>query len=393
MSGTRTSRTAGGGNRTERLAAVSGTARAKDAHMSARRTVVRAALAAMAVRVGGGCLAAPPEWEEIGSIGVVLVRWDASGCADGDVVAATTWDAAGAEVIDRFACADAGGVTAPRRFGRYDLQLDRGGAGAAPAARIALEIVVDHPVVAVDAPAWHAVGAEEARMQIRRSHERGHAEHGWLDSFHTFSFADYYDPAHMGYRALRVINEDRVAPRAGFPTHPHRDMEILTYVLEGELGHKDSMGNGSVIRPGEVQRMSAGTGVYHSEMNASRDQPVHLLQIWIQPDRTGYPPGYEQKAFPEDDRTGRLRLVASRDGRDGSVTIHQDAQLWTGRLRAGDRARHTLAPGRHAWIHVARGDVDVNGTRLAAGDAAAIDDAGPIDLVGADGEVLLFDLA
>ena len=230
-------------------------------------------------------------------------------------------------------------------------------------------------------------------MQIRRSHERGHADHGWLDSRHTFSFGDYYDPDHMGFRALRVINEDRVAPRGGFPTHGHRDMEILSYVLEGELAHKDSMGTGSVIRPGEVQRMSAGTGVQHSEMNASGDRPVHFLQIWIMPDRRGHQPGYEQKAFPEAERTGALKLVASSDGRDGSVTVHQDVSLYSGVLRPGDRAQYTVAPGRHAWIHVARGEVDVDGTRLSAGDAAAIDEAKVIELAGAGGEVLLFDLA
>jgi redox-sensitive bicupin YhaK (pirin superfamily) len=230
-------------------------------------------------------------------------------------------------------------------------------------------------------------------MIIRRSHERGHADHGWLDSHHTFSFADYYDPEHMGYRALRVINEDRVAPGGGFPTHPHRDMEILSYVLDGALGHKDSMGNGSVIRPGDVQRMSAGTGVAHSEMNASREQPVHFLQIWIVPDRRGHAPGYEQKHFPVDVRTGRLRIVASPDGRDGSVTIHQDVTLHSGVLADGDRVRYQLPAGRHAWIHVARGAVVVNGTRLEAGDAAAFDEPGVIDLAGAGGELLLFDLA
>jgi redox-sensitive bicupin YhaK (pirin superfamily) len=230
-------------------------------------------------------------------------------------------------------------------------------------------------------------------MMIRRSHERGHADHGWLDSHHTFSFADYYDPEHMGYRALRVINEDRVAPGGGFPTHSHRDMEILSYVLAGGLGHKDSMGNGSVIRPGDVQRMSAGTGVAHSEMNASRQEPVHFLQIWIIPDRRGHQPGYEQKHFPVDDRTGQLRIVASPDGRQGSVTVHQDVTLHSGVLRDGDHVRYELPAGRHAWIHVAQGAIVVNGTRLEAGDAAAIDQPGVIDLAGAGGEVLLFDLA
>jgi redox-sensitive bicupin YhaK (pirin superfamily) len=230
-------------------------------------------------------------------------------------------------------------------------------------------------------------------MMIRRSHERGHADHGWLDSHHTFSFADYHDPEHMGFRALRVINEDRVAPGGGFPTHSHRDMEILSYVLAGGLGHKDSMGNGSVIRPGDVQRMSAGTGVAHSEMNASRQEPVHFLQIWIIPDRRGHQPGYEQKHFPVDDRTGQLRIVASPDGRQGSVTVHQDVTLHSGVLRDGDHVRYELPAGRHAWIHVAQGAIVVNGTRLEAGDAAAIDQPGVIDLAGAGGEVLLFDLA
>src|SRR5215471_17044859 len=170
---------------------------------------------------------------------------------------------------------------------------------------------------------------------LRRSTERGHAQHGWLDSWHTFSFADYYDPKHMGFRALRVINEDRVAPGTGFGTHGHRDMEILTYVLEGALAHRDSMGNGSTIRPGDVQRMSAGTGVRHSEMNPSQVDPVHLLQIWIEPERTGIAPGYEEKNFPEAERRGRLRLIASRDGREGSVSLHQDASVYAGLLEAG----------------------------------------------------------
>ena len=231
-------------------------------------------------------------------------------------------------------------------------------------------------------------------MKIRRSAERGFADHGWLRSFHTFSFADYYDPAHMGFRSLRVINEDRVEPGRGFGTHPHRDMEIVSYVLEGELSHKDSMGNGSVIRPGDVQRMSAGTGVLHSEYNPSASQGVHFLQIWLLPDRAGHLPSYEQKSFTAEDRAGGLRLVASPDGRDGSVTIHQDAKLFAGTFSDGQRARYELGPGRYAWVHVARGTVDVQGETLNAGDAAAIEQGGPIDVRGTSGgEVLLFDLA
>ncbi|MGK3959630.1 pirin family protein [Sorangium sp. So ce118] len=231
-------------------------------------------------------------------------------------------------------------------------------------------------------------------MQIRRSSERGYADHGWLRSFHTFSFADYQDPDHMGFRALRVINDDYVAPGRGFGTHGHQNMEIVTYVLEGELEHKDSMGNGSTIRPGEVQRMSAGTGVYHSEINASKSSVTHLLQIWILPDRRGYTPSYEQKAFSEEERRGKLRLVASQDGRDGSVTVHQDVSLFVGLLGHGQEARYELAQGRNAWVHVARGSVELNGTLLEAGDAAAITAGGALRLVGKDpGEVLLFDLA
>ncbi len=231
-------------------------------------------------------------------------------------------------------------------------------------------------------------------MTLRRASERGHAEHGWLDSFHTFSFADYHDERFMGFRALRVINEDRVAPGRGFGTHGHQDMEIVSYVLEGALEHKDSIGTGSVIRPGDVQRMTAGTGVRHSEQNASRDELVHFLQIWIVPDKSGHAPSYEQKTFSVEDKKGRLRLVASRDGRDGSVTIHQDAALYAGIFGEGERATFTLGAGRRAWLHVARGTVQVNGELLRAGDAAAIDEAGAIEIAGQDtGEVLLFDLA
>jgi redox-sensitive bicupin YhaK (pirin superfamily) len=231
-------------------------------------------------------------------------------------------------------------------------------------------------------------------MQIlRRASERGHADHGWLDSFHTFSFADYHDPSHMGFRALRVINDDTVAPGRGFDSHPHRDMEIISYVLDGALAHRDSMGTGSVIRPGEVQRMSAGTGVIHSEHNASRTEPVHFLQIWLIPSQRGLPPGYEQRAFPAEERTGRLRLVASPDGRDGSVTVHTDASLYAGVLDAGQISVLPLAPGRHAWVHVARGAARVNGHELGAGDGLALSEEPSVRIEGeGGGEVLVFDL-
>ena len=231
-------------------------------------------------------------------------------------------------------------------------------------------------------------------MTIRHGNERGHAQHGWLDSHHTFSFADYYDPAHMGFRALRAINEDRVDPGEGFPPHPHRDMEIVSYVLDGALEHKDSMGTGSVIRPGDVQRMSAGTGVRHSEFNASKTDPVHFLQIWIIPDAAGLAPGYEQKRFGPEDKQGRLRVVASRDGRDGSVKLNSDTVLYAGLFAKGESAELALPPGRHAWVHVARGSVRVNGRDLAAGDGAAISDEKAVRVEGIDsGEVLVFDLA
>jgi quercetin 2,3-dioxygenase len=229
-------------------------------------------------------------------------------------------------------------------------------------------------------------------MQIRKASERGGANHGWLDTKHTFSFADYYDPKFMGFRALRVINEDKVAPDRGFGRHPHADMEILTYVLDGELAHKDSMGNGSIIRPGEVQRMSAGTGVTHSEMNPSKTTPVHFLQIWIIPDKPGHSPSYDQKAFP--DRKGKLRVVASPDGRDGSIAIHQDTVVEAAVLAPGERVEHVLAPGRFAWIQVARGSVEVSGHALAAGDGAAVKGDGTLALAATtDAEVLVFDLA
>jgi len=231
-------------------------------------------------------------------------------------------------------------------------------------------------------------------MNIRRAEERGHAQHGWLDSQHTFSFADYYDVAHMGFRALRVINEDRVQPGAGFGTHPHRDMEILSYVLEGGLAHKDSLGTGSTIRPGDVQRMSAGTGVTHSEFNASNTEPVHFLQIWLLPDRPGLAPGYEQKHFDATARQGRLTLVASPQGGEGSLTVHQDVRVYSGRLDAGERAELPLAKGRHAWVQVARGTVKANGETLRAGDGAALSGEPRLALEGVqNGEVLVFDLA
>lgn len=231
-------------------------------------------------------------------------------------------------------------------------------------------------------------------MTLRRAKDRGYADHGWLRSFHTFSFADYYDPRAMGFRSLRVINEDRVAQGRGFGTHPHRDMEIISYVLEGELGHQDSMGNGSVIRPGEVQRMTAGTGVYHSEKNPSPTQPVHFLQIWILPAQRGLAPSYEQKGFSTEERQGKLRLVASQGGEEGAVTVHQDVKLYAGLFGPGEEARYTLGAGRGAWVHVARGEVLLNGERLEAGDAAAIEGSAEILIQGtSQGEVLLFDLA
>ncbi|MFO0742324.1 MAG: pirin family protein [Labilithrix sp.] len=231
-------------------------------------------------------------------------------------------------------------------------------------------------------------------MKIRRHGERGHAQHGWLDSHHTFSFADYYDPKAMGFRALRVINEDRVIAGEGFPTHGHRDMEIISYVLEGALEHKDSIGTNGVIKPGDVQRMSAGTGVRHSEYNGSKEEGVHFLQIWIVPDKTGHAPGYEQKTFSDDEKRGRLRLVASPNGQSGSVSIHQDARLYAGLFAEGEKATYELKPGRGAWVHVARGELTVNGEKLVAGDAVAIETSGKIELAGTTGgEVLLFDLA
>lgn len=230
-------------------------------------------------------------------------------------------------------------------------------------------------------------------IEMRRSQERGLAEHGWLKSFHSFSFADYHDPAHMGFGALRVINEDRVQPGMGFGTHGHRDMEIITCVLDGGLQHRDNLGNGSVIRPGDVQRMSAGTGVLHSEYNASEKDPVHLLQIWIEPNARGVRPGYEQKHFAADDQRGRLRLLASPDGRDDSVTIHQDARMYASDLAGDEAVSHPLEPGRRAYVHVARGAITVNGKLLEAGDGASIVDETMVNLSGLqESQVLLFDL-
>jgi redox-sensitive bicupin YhaK (pirin superfamily) len=231
-------------------------------------------------------------------------------------------------------------------------------------------------------------------ISLRTAAQRGHASHGWLDSFHSFSFADYYDPEHMGYGPLRVINEDRVQPGMGFGTHGHRDMEIITYPLEGRLEHKDSMGNGSVIVPGDVQRMSAGTGILHSEYNPSRDELVHFLQIWIEPNVRGIAPGYEQRHIAPEEKRGRLRAIATPDGRDGSVTIHQDATVFASLMDGTDQVPHDLAPGRRAYVHVARGRVRVNGQTLEAGDALKVSDEPRIELDRASqAEVLLFDLA
>jgi len=231
-------------------------------------------------------------------------------------------------------------------------------------------------------------------IKLRPAGERGHADHGWLNSYHTFSFADYYDPRHMGFRALRVINEDRVEPGRGFGKHPHRDMEIISYVLDGSLEHRDSLGTGSVIRPGDVQRMSAGTGVTHSEFNASPSEPVHFLQIWLLPKRAGIAPGYEQKTFTPEEQSGRLRLVASRDGRDGSLEIHADVRLYAGRFEPGNRFELPLDKGRHAWVQVARGEVQLNGKDLSAGDGAALSEEDAIHLVAKTAsEVLVFDLS
>jgi quercetin 2,3-dioxygenase len=228
---------------------------------------------------------------------------------------------------------------------------------------------------------------------IRRSNERGHANHGWLDSYHSFSFAEYFDSKHVEFGPLRVINEDRVSPGAGFGAHPHRDMEIISYVLSGELAHKDSMGNGSVIGPGDVQRMSAGSGVTHSEFNASATQGVHFLQVWIKPDVLGIKPSYEEKRFTDSDKQGRLALIASPDGRDGSVSIHQDVSIYAGRFGAGEQASLELKRARRSYVHVVRGSVRANGVDLNAGDALKIIDASAVQIEdGRAAEVLVFDL-
>ena len=231
-------------------------------------------------------------------------------------------------------------------------------------------------------------------ITVRPANERAHTDLGWLDSRHSFSFGQHYDPENIGFRSLRVINDDKVRGGGGFGTHPHRDMEIVTWVLEGALEHRDSLGTGSVMRPGELQRMTAGTGILHSEYNHSESEPVHLLQIWLLPERTGLEPGYEQRSFPEAERRGRLRLVAARDGRDGALTIHQDADLYVASLTAGESVSHRLRPGRHAWVQVARGAVDLNGQPLAEGDGAAVSNEEALEIKATgNAEVLLFDLA
>lgn len=230
-------------------------------------------------------------------------------------------------------------------------------------------------------------------ITLRPGNERGHANHGWLDSYHTFSFANYYDPQHMGFRDLRVINEDWIAPSAGFGAHSHQDMEIITYVLEGALEHKDSLGTGAVIKPGDAQRMSAGTGITHSEFNNSATDPVHLLQIWILPDTKGITPSYEQRNFPLDEKLGKLRLIAAKDGRDGAVKIHQDVDLYTSVLRKGDRIVHNLKPNRYAWLQVASGEIKVGDFALKAGDAISASKTEALDIsTDTEAEILLFDL-
>ncbi|HEY0321345.1 MAG TPA: pirin family protein [Pyrinomonadaceae bacterium] len=231
-------------------------------------------------------------------------------------------------------------------------------------------------------------------ITVRKADERGHFNFGWLNTYHSFSFGDYYDPRNMGFRSLRVINEDWVREGRGFPTHPHRDMEIITYILEGALEHRDSMGTGSIIRPGEVQRMSAGTGVTHSERNPSDIEGVHLLQIWIMPDKRNYQPGYEQKTYTDEEKRGRLRLIASPDGGEDSVTIHQDAQVYASLLEPGQQVVHRLEPNRHAWVQVARGAVEINGESLGQSDGAAISNEESLVITGREAsEILLFDLA
>jgi hypothetical protein len=231
-------------------------------------------------------------------------------------------------------------------------------------------------------------------LQLRKSGERGHFDHGWLNTYHTFSFGHYRDPQYMGFRSLRVMNEDFVQPGQGFGTHPHRDMEIVTYVLEGALEHRDSMGNGEVLRPGEFQRMSAGTGITHSEFNPSEHEPVHLYQIWLLPDRKGIEPSYEQKRFAEGERRNRLRLVASQDGADGSLLIHQDARILLATILDGEQVTHSLTNGRHAWLQVLRGKVSLNGQALDTSDGAAVSEDSLLTIAAdGDAEIMLFDLA
>lgn len=229
-------------------------------------------------------------------------------------------------------------------------------------------------------------------INVRRAEQRGHFDHGWLNTYHTFSFADYFDQNFMGFRALRVINEDRVAAGQGFGTHGHRDMEIVSYVLEGALAHQDNMGGGGVIRPGEVQRMSAGSGVLHSEMNGSKTEPVHFLQIWIVPDRKGIPPSYEEKRVDDEGRRGALRLVAAPDAQNGAVKLNQDVRIYSTLLDDGASVTHEFNPGRHGWVQVARGEIDLNEEKLSAGDGAAISDEASVTISGKGAEVLLFDL-
>lgn len=230
-------------------------------------------------------------------------------------------------------------------------------------------------------------------ITLRKAEDRGRFDHGWLNTSHTFSFGQYYDPNHMGFQSLRVINQDRVTPGAGFGTHGHRDMEIITYVLEGALEHKDSLGTGEVIYPGEVQRMSAGTGIRHSEFNHSKTDSVHFLQIWILPEQEGLPPSYEQRNFPLEEKRGKLRLVAAKDGREGAVTVHQDVELYASVLESGDRVSHQLQRDRHAWVQVVQGAITLNGLPLAAGDGAAISDEDKVDVqANIAAEILLFDL-
>lgn len=230
-------------------------------------------------------------------------------------------------------------------------------------------------------------------IEIRKAHDRGHADHGWLNTWHTFAFATYQDPQHISFRSLRVMNEDVIAPGKGFGTHPHRDMEIVTYVLEGALEHKDSMGNGEVLRPGEFQRMSAGTGITHSELNPSSTESVHLYQIWLYPNEKGISPSYEQKAFPDDELRNQLRLVAAQEPREGSLLIHQDTEIFLGKLDAGERVTHSIRAGRHAWLQVLRGSISLNGESLETSDGAAVSDLNELEITAKQSaEIMLFDL-